>query len=430
MVLPKTVRDVLRQNSPRKTIHSGFFLNNRFSSLRDNSPASRDRSLSRHRSISTKRKLNEYPSYADIVSNVPNQIHADEVATAIENCSTEVAKVLSISLSLSESVSNIDQDNPLKTILTTLSEAISGIGRAQESLVDLVSKNRLSTPQYSGPSFGRQDSSTGGNYKKARTNTSMVDLSKLPESSGPSNPSKEEHPEKKKFREAVKEAEKSTLVFNLDMGKFPIMNQEAMNAKATLALTSMAASKEKNNSSNPSDEAAEAIEDALSLVKGVKFYGNTTKTYRNPHDKEKSGSFCTVPVRYDFKDRDTRARAEKVLRDRCGINSSVPYHPILRDCIKQTITHFKEEFPRDFIRVNVDATNFALKVSRKPEGSPSWLPYRGTVSLPPEALDTTARKIPEGVTVTINSPPESPGRLSRKDSHDNQKAASPQRENS
>jgi hypothetical protein len=57
----------------------------------------------------------------------------------------------------------------------------------------------------------------------------------------------QEDPVVKKFKEAIKDAERSTLIFNLDMGKVPIMNRETMNRKATLALTSMAARKEKKN---------------------------------------------------------------------------------------------------------------------------------------------------------------------------------------
>ena len=51
--------------------------------------------------------------------------------------------------------------------------------------------------------------------------------------------SKEEE-ELRKFREAVKDAEKATLIFNLNMGNVPIMNQETISKKATLALTTMA----------------------------------------------------------------------------------------------------------------------------------------------------------------------------------------------
>jgi hypothetical protein len=45
----------------------------------------------------------------------------------------------------------------------------------------------------------------------------------------------------RKFQEAIKEAERSTLCFNLDMGNTPIMNKNTISERASLALTKMAA---------------------------------------------------------------------------------------------------------------------------------------------------------------------------------------------
>jgi hypothetical protein len=84
----------------------------------------------------------------------------------------------------------------------------------------------------------------------------------------------------KKFKDAIKEAERSTLIFNLDMGKVPVLNKETMSRRATLALTTMAAQKEKKPGSIPSFEAVEAIDDVLSIVKDMTLYGNETRTYK------------------------------------------------------------------------------------------------------------------------------------------------------
>jgi hypothetical protein len=161
-------------------------------------------------------------------------------------------------------------------------------------------------------------------------------------------------PAVKKFRDAVKEAEKSTLVFNLNMGKVPIMNQQTISSKATTALTEMAASSEGKFGRIPSNESVAAIDDVLSVVTGMSFYGKATKTYRNPKDKANSGAFCTVPVKYTFKDKDTRIRAEMVLRDTCKVNCSTPYPVILRDTIRQVVNYVKNDYPDNMVRVNVD----------------------------------------------------------------------------
>ena len=69
-VKPYSAADLLRQNSPRKFVSSS----NRFSYLRDESPAPGIDSGRRFRSPSVKRKLDEYFSYSSVVSkNLPEQ---------------------------------------------------------------------------------------------------------------------------------------------------------------------------------------------------------------------------------------------------------------------------------------------------------------------------------------------------------------------
>ena len=207
-------------------------------------------------------------------------------------------------------------------------------------------------------------------------------------------------PTVKKFRDAVKEAEKSTLVFNLTMGKVPIMNQQTISSKATTALTEMAATVEGKPNKIPSNESVAAIDDVLSVATGMSFYGKSTKTYRNPRDKVNSGAFCTIPVKYSFKDKDTRIRAEMVLRDTCKVNCSTPYPVILRETIRQVVNYVKSNFPDNMVRVNVDLPKLGLRVARKPAGpNQQWKEYKKIIPLPSEAFDVSARKVPDNFNV-------------------------------
>ena len=183
------------------------------------------------------------------------------------------------------------------------------------------------------------------------------------------------------------------------MGKVPILILWLK--KATLALATMAASREGKSSSVPSEEALATIDDILSMSKGMRFYGNKTRTYRNPRDSL-SGSFFTIPVRYNFKDKDTKMHAEMALRSTCKVNCTTPYPTILRECIKQVIDHVKADYPDNFVRVTVDPGKFALKVARKlsaradESGTADWKVYDSLIPLPKEALDISARSVPEG----------------------------------
>jgi hypothetical protein len=119
-------------------------------------------------------------------------------------------------------------------------------------------------------------------------------------------------PEVKKFKDAVRKAESSTLVFNLNLGRIPIMNTADMSNKATLALAAMAADIENRPGCIPSEDNLATIDDILSVAKSIEFYGKKTKSYINSKDP-KSGSYCTVPVRYEFDDKETKFEAEKLL---------------------------------------------------------------------------------------------------------------------
>jgi hypothetical protein len=178
-------------------------------------------------------------------------------------------------------------------------------------------------------------------------------------------------PEMRAFKDVLRDAEKSTLIFNLDMGKTPILNTETISKRATLA-TTMAAKVEKSRTSVPSHDSIAAIDDILSVTKGVTFFGKATKTYNNAKDAA-SGSFCTVPVRYDFKDRETRIQAESILRKTCNVNCSTPYPPLLRECIRQTTTYLKEKTGNDFVRVSVDIGKLTLKGQTKRNKDDAWV---------------------------------------------------------
>jgi hypothetical protein len=214
-------------------------------------------------------------------------------------------------------------------------------------------------------------------------------------------------PEVKKFREAVKKAESSTLIFNLNLGRVPIMNTSAMSTKASLALAAMAAETENRQGNIPSEDVLATIDDILSVTKNIEFYGKKTKSYINSKDK-KSGSYCTIPVRYEFDDKETRFEAEKYLRQKCGAHCSTPYPTILRECIKQVTDKVKSDFPDNHVKVAVDTGKFCLKVARRPaseeKSKGKWLYYDRVIPLPDLALDVDARRVPDGFKVKYLPP--------------------------
>jgi hypothetical protein len=159
----------------------------------------------------------------------------------------------------------------------------------------------------------------------------------------------------------------------------------------------MAAKKEDKSSSIPSKDAIAAIDDLTSMVTSMELFGANTKQYKGNTDKP----FCTVPVKYQFKDRDVRTFAEKTLRDTCGVHCSTPYPTMVRETIKQVVNHVKSLHPGDYVKVNVMTKEFGLKISRRPKGKDlPWYTYPDLVPLPEIALEISLRKVPEGFKIT------------------------------
>jgi hypothetical protein len=379
----------------------------------------REDSPYRQRSGSVKRKSEDQNSYAfvatrNLVQPTP-QVSADKAKTN-EELEVEISKVSSICDKLDNTLAGLEIDRNILMVLYDMKDAIRGIVKSQEIIlkerkqqspeVTIVSEV-CSTPAQT--ATNSQMVSLGNIAKKPRQTPASQVANKQTQ---PQAKPKEVSPELENFKEAVKLAERSTLIFNLDMGRVPIMNTETIKNKATLALTSMAAKLEPgNNTSVPCEDTITAIDDVLSLVTNMEFYGRKTKTYTNARDK-RSGLFCTIPVKYEFEDRDAKYEAETILREKCDAHVSTPYPAVLRECIRQVIEKVKTDYPDNQVKVTVDTSSFSLRVSmrQKVEGTPGrWETFEKNIPLPKEALDVYSRKFPQGFQMEFLPPNKEKG---------------------
>jgi hypothetical protein len=407
---PKLVYDVLRQSSPRKMAGKNSLPPNRYNLLtRDSSPADSVRSnLSvRSRSISVKRKnssdgsgsqhLSQAPeSYASICGT-SSQSPADDQETELVN--EEIAKVSSICDKVSGEISKQEVDPALISIFSGILDAMAGIVKTQTMLNNKKSQTSTSaSTQVPQPQTKRSKPDSSGLV--------FTDLSIFKKASAPGpKPSgnSESDPSLKKFKDTVKEAEKSVLIFNLNLGRAPIMNQDTMSTRTTMALTQRAAEVEKATGKIPSEDTQDCLDDVLSSVTGMKFFGKSTKSYSKAGDPD-SGSYCTVPVKYEFADKDAKQFAESVLKDKCKVQCSTPYPAILREAIKQVINEVKREHSNHFVKVNIDLGSMTLKPSIRPlvdpkSKDPKVWSRLDPIPIPLAALDVSARKVPDDFSI-------------------------------
>ena len=143
-----------------------------------------------------------------------------------------------------------------------------------------------------------------------------------------------------------------------------------------------------------SEDTIMVLEDTLSVMKGMEFFGKVTKPYNNAKNVSDAlnGKYCTLPVKMVFKDKDSKVRAEAVLRKTCKLQCTTPYPPHLRKLIKETIdsytVHCTGKFPDSFIQVWVDPEGEKLVLSRKNKEDGKW-----TNNFEAVKLDATAMSL-------------------------------------
>jgi len=380
---------------------------NRFEVLRG-----RDISASsvRDRSASAKRKASDSESASQQAPKRPNKNQVPVNSVDLETIHKKMECIQVTVKQVSEEIGKSKFDPALDSILRLLAVFMESSNSLQADLVSALSKDHVPrsssipngpkvtvTPESSSEMSDSEMDTGFASYSQVTRRPFRPALPKAKEQLPPVDP------KVKAFQEAVKSAEKSTLIFNLNLGTQKLLNEKSILSKATLALTAEAAKIEGKPPNKPSQDTIDILDDVLSIAQGVTIFGKSTKPYKSRKKEDpRSGTFCTVPVRYEFKDKDSRIAAEAVLREKCKVECTTPYPAILRHCIRQVIEHVREDYEDEYIRVSVEPSKFALKVARRTEHG--WYNYSDLVKLPEEAYNVSARTVPEGLTIP-NLPP-------------------------
>jgi hypothetical protein len=207
----------------------------------------------------------------------------------------------------------------------------------------------------------------------------------------------------KKVKQAIREAEKKTLLFNLNLGNTPAMNKDTLARKVTLALSSAASAGEHDYDIK---DAEEVIDDILSCSK-LEFLGTTSKKFynkKNPADP-RNDKMCTLPVRFEFRDRETRFQAESNLRKICKVSCAVPYPKRLRLIMDNLVREGKKLYPKSFIRTKVNVDTLTIDVHAKTgEG---WTDLNMRTTIPTNICDGVTSEVTEVCLVSTQSSSQS-----------------------
>jgi hypothetical protein len=279
-----------------------------------------------------------------------------------------------------------------KEFLGGLASAYDNLADAMEVLIKLV--------------VSQSKQKNGGNAKAGPPGGTFAAAAAAAPRSAPKPQPNPAEVKKKKFAQNVREAEKSLLIFDLDLGKVQIMNTNTIAKNVTQDVVRKAAKAEGKADGRPCEETVTILDDTLSMVTGMDFYGKVTRPYynkRNVNDTA-NGTFCTMPVKLNFKTKEAKVHAETVLKKNCGIRGSTPLPQKVRKLIGSTIADHKAKFPGCFIQVRIDTEILALKVSRRNDKK-EWTNNYETIMLGMDVMDLdTVRNTDNAMEVVVSQP--------------------------
>jgi hypothetical protein len=225
--------------------------------------------------------------------------------------------------------------------------------------------------------------------RKSRVDDGEKKQKKTPEEEAKSQEERELEEKKKKFMHEVKEAERSVLVFKTNMGTVPVMNPETMRTKFSADLSAKAAAVENLCESRPSARVVAQLDDTLSMVTRMEYFGRETKkaTKMNENKERVEEDFYTIPVKLSFKDKKSREAAEVRIRTLCKMYGTVPYHRTLRDAMNKIIGECKSKYKGDYIQARLMADKMQVKISRRDQLG-VWHDNVEVVDLPASVLET------------------------------------------
>jgi hypothetical protein len=209
----------------------------------------------------------------------------------------------------------------------------------------------------------------------------------------------------------VKNAEKSVVIYNLDLGQAPLLNPATISSKVTSALIKAAANNFKE-CGNSTSAAGEMVNDLISQVKSMDLFGKGTKPCNDPKNPDRNGTFYTVPVKLTFSNKQVSKHVNEILRQKYKVSTSIPYHRTLKQAITMAHEKVSKKNPGKQVLISLDAPKKCLKpfirdppTSSYKKGESGWLSAGNPIPLPGEALNTKLKEVSENFSLPASPTP-------------------------
>jgi hypothetical protein len=194
-------------------------------------------------------------------------------------------------------------------------------------------------------------------------------------------------PGKRELDEAFALADRSAILFDLDLGPSSSGNRPGLSRSLAAGIRAAALATAESEGKDMA-EAVRIAGDALSCASDVTFLGQASRPYKNNRDEKdpKNNTYHTMPVKLLFEDRQQRIYFEQTMRSTCKLRASISLPPFLQKEKTAFDKLLREKYPDFMIMVRPDPSRAVLTAVKKQDRSGKWLPCPDIWDIPPGAV--------------------------------------------
>ena len=188
-------------------------------------------------------------------------------------------------------------------------------------------------------------------------------------------------PGRRELVDALKKSEKEAVVFGVNLGAVGMAHRGTLNANFTTDLQRKVVEKAEGKPEAGVRESLRIVEDALSCAESVDFMGPRSNPYVNQREGA-TGSFCSMPVKLSFQDRDTRINFERTVRENTGLRVIQSLPKPVREEMALFRKAMECRYPGKIILARPNVRSLEFTALMKNDGDKKWVECQETVPIP------------------------------------------------
>ena len=178
-------------------------------------------------------------------------------------------------------------------------------------------------------------------------------------------------PGKRELIEALEKSDKEAVLFGANLGVAAMAHRGTLNANLTADLQRKVVSKAEGKTDAQMTESMRIVEDALSCVENLEFMGQRTQPYINVREGA-TGTFCSMPVKLSFQDRDSRINFERSVREYTGLRVVQSLPRSVREEMAVFRKAMEERYPGKIIMTRPNSRTLEYIALMKEDGEKRW----------------------------------------------------------